>query len=75
MSKHKRAELVRVLQTITGSDFYALENLSSAYTRHYPMDKKGIDLLNLVVFSPGPLDDKTIDELIHHLAKFTHKKF
>ncbi len=72
MSNHKHFELISLLQTLTGSSYYSLENLLDSYTQSYPNDQKGIDLLTLVIFSDGPIEDSFVDEVIAHLR--THAK-
>lgn len=72
MSNYKHFELIRLLQTLTCSSYYNLENLLEMYTRCYPEDQKGIDLLNLIIFSEGPITNSSADEVIAHLH--THAK-
>lgn len=48
----------------TGATYYALENLVDVYSRRFPHNTKVIELLNLIVFSPGPVEDQTVDEAI-----------
>ena len=73
MSNHKRFELVSLLQTITGSSYYSIENLLECYANCFPNDQKGIDLLKFIVFSDGPIEDSSVDEVIDYFNVHSQK--
>ena len=72
MSHSIRSKLIRLLQSITGSDFISLENLYDMYAKRFPEDYKGKHLLHSLAFSNEAPSNEDMAELIQHLV--SHKK-
>ena len=64
MSNPKKYQLMWRLQMATGSTYYALENLLEVYIKRFPQNTRTIELLKIIVYSPGPVEDQTVDEAI-----------
>lgn len=64
MSNPQKYQLMWRLQMATGSTYYALENLLDVYARRFPQNRRAIELLKIIVYSPGPVEDQTVDEAI-----------